>query len=38
MISENQVTDAVLSLHGAFGLSKEEITAEVSPAAPGIEA
>ena len=38
VISENQVTDAVLSLHSAFGLSKEEITAEVSPAAPGIEA
>ncbi|HEY5540953.1 MAG TPA: aspartate kinase [Coriobacteriia bacterium] len=35
VISANQVTDAVLALHAAFGLSNEEITAEVSPAAGG---
>jgi aspartate kinase len=35
VISANQVTDAVLALHSAFGLSNEEITAEVSPAAGG---
>ena len=35
VISANQVTDAVLALHRAFGLSHEEITAEVSPAAGG---
>jgi aspartate kinase len=35
VISASQVTDAVLSLHRAFGLSNEEITAEVSPAAGG---
>jgi aspartate kinase len=35
VISASQVTDAVLALHEAFGLSKDEITAEVSPAAGG---
>jgi aspartate kinase len=33
VISASQVTDAVLALHGAFGLSNDEVTAEVSPAA-----
>ena len=33
VISASQVTDAVRSLHSAFGLSNEEITAEVSPTA-----
>jgi len=35
VISASQVTDAVLALHRAFGLSHEEITAEISPAAGG---
>jgi len=35
VISASQVTDAVLALHGAFGLSNEEITSEISPAAGG---
>jgi len=35
VISASQVTDAVLSLHEAFVLSSDEITAEVSPAAGG---
>ena len=33
VISASQVTAAVLALHGAFGLSGDEIVAEVSPAA-----
>jgi len=32
VISASQVTEAVLALHGAFGLSNDEITAEVAPA------
>ena len=35
VISATQVTDAVLALHQAFGLSNDEITAEVSPVAGG---
>ncbi len=35
VISAAQVTEAVTSLHAAFGLSNDEITAEVSPAAGG---
>ena len=35
VISADQVDVAVRALHEAFGLSKEEITAEVSPAAGG---
>jgi aspartate kinase len=36
VISAAQVTDAVLSLHAAFGLANDEVTAEVSPAAGGV--
>jgi hypothetical protein len=35
VISAAQVSDAVLSLHQAFGLSSDEVTAEVAPAAGG---
>jgi aspartate kinase len=35
VISASQVTDAVLALHGAFALSNEEITSEISPTAGG---
>ena len=35
VISASQVTEAVRSLHQAFGLSNDEVTAEVAPAAGG---
>jgi len=35
VVSSNQVTDAVLALHAAFGLSNDEVTAEVAPACGG---
>jgi hypothetical protein len=35
VISATQVTDAVLSLHAAFGLANDEVTAEVAPTSGG---
>jgi len=37
VIAASQVTDAVRSLHAAFGLDNDEITAVISPSAPGAE-
>ena len=36
VISADEVRTAVRTLHEAFGLAEEAVTAEVSPAAPGV--